>query len=42
MIGFGANKGIVPKVCEELFQAIENREKNQEYQVCFILRNRIP
>ncbi|XP_036925413.1 kinesin-like protein KIF28P [Sturnira hondurensis] len=35
MIGFGANKGIVPSVCEELFQAIENREKNQEYQVTF-------
>uniref|UniRef100_A0A8C0C8D8 Kinesin-like protein 6 n=1 Tax=Balaenoptera musculus TaxID=9771 RepID=A0A8C0C8D8_BALMU len=35
MIGFGANKGIIPNVCEELFQAIENREKNQEYQVTF-------
>ncbi|ELR58057.1 hypothetical protein M91_03817, partial [Bos mutus] len=33
MIGFGANKGIIPNVCEELFQAIENRDKNQEYQV---------
>ncbi|KAB1258824.1 Protein ELYS [Camelus dromedarius] len=33
MIGFGANKGIIPNVCEELFKAIENREKNQEYQV---------
>ncbi|XP_027832124.2 kinesin-like protein KIF28P [Ovis aries] len=35
MIGFGANKGIIPNVCEELFQAIENRDKNQEYQVTF-------
>ncbi|KAM5205777.1 kinesin-like protein KIF28P [Hipposideros larvatus] len=35
MIGFGANKGIIPNVCEELFQAIENRERNQEYQVTF-------
>ncbi|KAM8812621.1 LOW QUALITY PROTEIN: kinesin-like protein KIF28P [Rhynchonycteris naso] len=35
MIGFGANKGLIPKVCEELFQAIENRERNQEYQVTF-------
>ncbi|XP_024431745.2 kinesin-like protein KIF28P [Desmodus rotundus] len=35
MIGFGANKGIIPGVCEELFQAIENRERNQEYQVTF-------
>lgn len=37
MIGFGANKGLIPSVCEELFQAIENRERNQEYQVCIIL-----
>ncbi|KAF5919297.1 hypothetical protein HPG69_002607, partial [Diceros bicornis minor] len=35
MIGFGANKCIIPNVCEELFQAIENRERNQEYQVTF-------
>uniref|UniRef100_A0A9L0I5T1 Kinesin-like protein n=1 Tax=Equus asinus TaxID=9793 RepID=A0A9L0I5T1_EQUAS len=35
MIGFGANKGLIPSVCEELFQAIENRERNQEYQVTF-------
>ncbi|XP_006198949.1 kinesin-like protein KIF28P [Vicugna pacos] len=35
MIGFGANKGIIPNVCEELFKAIENREENQEYQVTF-------
>ncbi|XP_006897820.1 PREDICTED: kinesin-like protein KIF28P [Elephantulus edwardii] len=35
MIGFGANKGIIPNVCEELFQAIENQGKSQEYQVTF-------
>ncbi|XP_053515525.1 kinesin-like protein KIF28P [Artibeus jamaicensis] len=35
MVGFGANKGIIPSVCEELFQAIESRERNQEYQVTF-------
>ncbi|XP_006871345.1 PREDICTED: kinesin-like protein KIF28P [Chrysochloris asiatica] len=35
MVGFGANKGIIPNLCEELFQAIENRETNQEYQVTF-------
>ncbi|XP_039091730.1 kinesin-like protein KIF28P, partial [Hyaena hyaena] len=35
MVGFGANKGIIPNVCEELFQAIEKRERNQEYQVTF-------
>lgn len=39
MIGFGANKGIIPNVCEELFQAIENRDKNQEYQVYIILES---
>ncbi|MBZ3886366.1 Kinesin-like protein KIF28P, partial [Sciurus carolinensis] len=33
MIGFGANKGIIPSVCEELFQAIENQGRNQEYQI---------
>uniref|UniRef100_A0A8P0PLN1 Kinesin-like protein 6 n=1 Tax=Canis lupus familiaris TaxID=9615 RepID=A0A8P0PLN1_CANLF len=35
MVGFGANKGIIPNVCEELFQAIEKQEGNQEYQVTF-------
>ncbi|XP_042781836.1 kinesin-like protein KIF28P [Panthera leo] len=35
MVGLGANKGIIPNVCEELFQAIEERERNQEYQVTF-------
>ncbi|XP_054432750.1 kinesin-like protein KIF28P [Pteronotus mesoamericanus] len=35
MIGFGANRGIVPSVCEELFQAIENQQGDQEYQVTF-------
>ncbi|XP_058131342.1 kinesin-like protein KIF28P [Dasypus novemcinctus] len=35
MLGFGANKGIIPNVCEALFQEIKNRGKNQEYQVTF-------
>uniref|UniRef100_A0A8D1DU43 Kinesin-like protein n=1 Tax=Sus scrofa TaxID=9823 RepID=A0A8D1DU43_PIG len=35
MIGFGANKGIIPNVCEELFRAIESQDKNREYQVTF-------
>ncbi|XP_054550939.1 kinesin-like protein KIF28P [Talpa occidentalis] len=35
MIGFGANKGLIPNVCEELFQEIENRERDKEYQVTF-------
>lgn len=39
MIGFGANKGIIPSVCEELFQAIESRQRDHEYQVCVVLRD---
>uniref|UniRef100_A0A8C6W6S2 Kinesin family member 28 n=1 Tax=Nannospalax galili TaxID=1026970 RepID=A0A8C6W6S2_NANGA len=35
MIGFGTNKGIIPRVCEELFHAVEDQEKNQECQVTF-------
>lgn len=26
MIGYGPNKGIVPRVCEELFNTVENRK----------------
>ncbi|XP_034375990.1 kinesin-like protein KIF28 [Arvicanthis niloticus] len=35
MVGFGTNKGIVPRVCEELFQAIEKQKENLELQVMF-------
>ncbi|KAL1769935.1 kinesin KIF28P [Sigmodon hispidus] len=35
MIGFGTNKGIIPRVCEELFQAIKMQKKNIEPQVMF-------
>uniref|UniRef100_A0A8C6MRN6 Kinesin-like protein n=1 Tax=Mus spicilegus TaxID=10103 RepID=A0A8C6MRN6_MUSSI len=35
MIGFGTNKGLIPRVCEELFQAIEKQKKNLEPQVMF-------
>ncbi|XP_067150668.1 kinesin-like protein KIF28 [Apteryx mantelli] len=35
MIGYGANRGIVPVVCEELFKAIQNQEKNKQYQITF-------
>ncbi|XP_051852522.1 kinesin-like protein KIF28P [Antechinus flavipes] len=35
MIGYGADKGIIPNVCEELFKATENKGKNQQYQVTF-------
>jgi hypothetical protein len=34
MIGYGANKGIVPITCEQLFSAIErNKEKSKQLQV---------
>uniref|UniRef100_A0A7M4G035 Kinesin-like protein n=1 Tax=Crocodylus porosus TaxID=8502 RepID=A0A7M4G035_CROPO len=35
MIGCGANRGIIPIVCEELFKAIHNQEQNKQYQVTF-------
>ncbi|CAM5134380.1 unnamed protein product [Natator depressus] len=34
MIGYGANRGIIPVVCEELFKPIQN-QKNNQYQVTF-------
>ncbi|EGW00819.1 Protein ELYS [Cricetulus griseus] len=33
MIGFGTNKGIIPRVCEELFQAMKTQKKNIEPQI---------
>ncbi|KAI0211658.1 Kinesin-related protein 1 [Lamellibrachia satsuma] len=39
MVGYGANKGIVPLACEELFSAIEKKrsdaKEGEEYQVTF-------
>ncbi|KAM5164707.1 kinesin-like protein KIF28P [Mantella aurantiaca] len=36
MIGYGANRGIIPVVCEELFRAIEsNQDNDKRYQVTF-------
>ncbi|XP_051042366.1 kinesin-like protein KIF28 [Phodopus roborovskii] len=35
MVGFGTNKGIIPRVCEELFQAMKTQKKNMEPQVMF-------
>ncbi|XP_030050522.1 kinesin-like protein KIF28P [Microcaecilia unicolor] len=36
MIGYGANRGIIPIICEELFQAIKkSQEKKIQYQVTF-------
>ncbi|XP_043859117.1 kinesin-like protein KIF28P [Dromiciops gliroides] len=32
MIGYGADKGIIPNVCEELFKTTEHKEKNQQQQ----------
>ncbi|XP_048214219.1 kinesin-like protein KIF28P [Perognathus longimembris pacificus] len=33
MMGLGANKGLIPRVCQELFRAMENGEEHREYQV---------
>ncbi len=34
MIGYGANKGIVPLACEEIFQRIgKNTDKDKMYEV---------
>jgi kinesin family protein 13 len=34
MIGYGANKGIVPLACEEIFRRInENKDPDKHYQV---------
>ena len=34
MIGYGANKGIVPMACEEIFQRISaNKDKDKSYEV---------
>ncbi|XP_042732447.1 kinesin-like protein KIF28P [Lagopus leucura] len=35
MIGYGANRGLVPSVCEELCKAIQSQEKNRQYQITF-------
>ncbi|KYO23861.1 kinesin-like protein KIF28P [Alligator mississippiensis] len=35
MIGCGADRGIIPIMCEELFKAIQNQEQNKQYQVTF-------
>ncbi|XP_021246112.1 kinesin-like protein KIF28P [Numida meleagris] len=35
MIGCGANRGLVPSVCEELCKAIQGQEKNKQYQITF-------
>ena len=34
MIGFGANKGVVPLACEEIFKRIsENTEKDKKFEI---------
>jgi hypothetical protein len=36
VVGYGANKGIVPVFCEELFTEINNKKESEvEYQVSF-------
>lgn len=35
MVGYGANKGIVPISCDEIFRRIkESQEENKRYEVC--------
>ena len=35
MIGYGANRGIIPMVCEEIFQKIKKFERKgeKEYEI---------
>jgi len=34
MVGYGANKGIVPQACDEIFRRIKNNEdKSMSFQV---------
>ncbi|XP_028258078.1 kinesin-like protein KIF28P [Parambassis ranga] len=35
MMGYGANKGLVPKLCARLFQAIRDNQENRQCQVFF-------
>ncbi|XP_024862257.1 kinesin-like protein KIF28P isoform X2 [Kryptolebias marmoratus] len=35
MMGYGPNKGLVPKLCERLFQAIGEKQENRQFQVFF-------
>uniref|UniRef100_A0A670ZBJ6 Kinesin-like protein 6 n=1 Tax=Pseudonaja textilis TaxID=8673 RepID=A0A670ZBJ6_PSETE len=35
MIGHGANRGIIPVMCEELFKTIQNQDTNKQYQITF-------
>ncbi|XP_013907759.1 PREDICTED: kinesin-like protein KIF28P [Thamnophis sirtalis] len=35
MIGHGANRGIIPVICEELFKTIQNQDTNKQYQITF-------
>jgi len=35
MVGFGTNKGIVPKVCDEIFNRINTNKDTTKYEVEF-------
>ncbi|KAM4593652.1 kinesin-like protein KIF28P isoform 1-T1 [Odontesthes bonariensis] len=35
MMGYGPNKGLVPKLCDRLFQAIRDNQENRQCQVFF-------
>lgn len=33
MMGYGPNKGLIPKLCDRLFQAIKENQENRQCQV---------
>lgn len=33
MMGYGPNKGLIPKLCDRLFQAIKQNQENRQCQV---------
>ncbi|XP_013766346.1 kinesin-like protein KIF28P [Pundamilia nyererei] len=35
MMGYGPNKGLIPKLCDRLFQAIKENQENRQCQVFF-------
>lgn len=34
MVGYGANKGLIPTLCERLFQSIRSMQDSRQCQVC--------
>lgn len=36
MVGYGPNKGLIPTLCDRLFQFIRNTQDSRQCQVCEI------